>query len=100
MKVRCATCGKGRMGMAFFGSWFAKCPCCHRPSYLMLSEFKFVLFVIAKLYIAVFKVVGYTLVYTARAIWFAARGRLDKSGDAMASLARGMVDAFAGIFRM
>lgn len=100
MKVRCATCGKGSMGMAFFGSWFAKCPCCHRPHHPMLSELKLVLFVIVKLYIAVFKVVGYTLVYTARAIWFAARGRLDKSRDAMASLGRGIVDAFAGIFRM
>lgn len=99
MKVRCATCGKGRMGMAFFGSWFAKCPCCHKPNHPMLSELKFVLFAIAKLYIAAFKVVGYTLVYAARAIWFAARGRLDKSRDAMASLGRGMVDAIADIFR-
>ena len=86
--------------MRFFGSWFSKCPCCHRPRHPILSELKFALIVIAKIYIAVFKMIGYIFVYTAQAIWFAAQGRLDKSSDAMASLGRGVTNAFAGIFKM
>lgn len=65
----------------------------------MLSELKFAMIVAARLSVAVFKILGYTLIYTAQAIWFGAQGRFDKIGDAMGSLSRGAVDAFSDIFK-
>ena len=65
----------------------------------VLSELKFAMIVAARLSVAVFKILGYTLIYTAQAIWFCAQGRSDKIGDAMGSLSRGAVDAFSDIFK-
>lgn len=66
----------------------------------MLSELKFVMIVAARLSVATFKIISYTLIYTAQAMWFGAQGRTDKIGDAMGSLTRGAVDAFADIFKV
>lgn len=64
-----------------------------------MSELKFAMIVAARLSVAIFKILSYTLIYTAQAIWFGAQGRLDKIGDAMGSLGRGAVDAFSDIFK-
>ena len=64
-----------------------------------MSELKFAMIVAARLSVAVFKILSYTLIYTAQAIWFCAQGRSDKIGDAMGSLSRGAVDAFSDIFK-
>ena len=66
----------------------------------MFAELKVALIVAARLSVAILKIISYTLIYTAQAIWFGAQGRTDKIGDAMGSLARGAVDAFADIFKV
>ena len=56
--------------------------------------------VAARLTMAVFKITSYVMIYCAQAMWFLAAGRRDKVGDAMGTLARGITDAFADIFRV
>lgn len=66
----------------------------------MKTYFKFVIIGCVRLFVALYKIIGYTLACIAQALWYGAHGRIDKVGDAIGFLGRGITDAFTDIFKV
>jgi len=52
-----------------------------------------------KLMLAFFRILGYSVVYLAQAVWYGAHGRRDKLGDTIGFWGKATTDAIGDIFK-